>query len=400
MAQQQQPETAEQKPYEPDGFTRFLWWLATADADILKQCQADRERYRIIGIAVLVTGLFAALAWGYFFSTVVQDDIAIIGLALFFGFAILSIDRSLIAAMHRNGGKPQFMPVAFRLLLAITIGLFISQPVVLMLFKKDIHAQMVLDRQEKMDKFRKEQTEFNALKTKDIRQHIANYQKQLAQKEEQVKEYKDSYIRETDGTGGSGRIGEMAVARVKKSEYLKADEELRKLKKELEPLQLEQAEKLALVRTEDSLKEAAYSATLTDGFLSQVEALNKLTDEHPPLKQRYRLIVFIITLIEVMPLLTKLLMPKGEYDARLAALTEGSVQSSELAKEKQKELQEHYHEGAVAADKEVMDHLFRLTESQRRREAEKLVKDWEQKDGSSFQRLWTAARRLLLLHKM
>src|ERR1700754_2376303 len=92
------PDTpAEQKPYEPDGFTRFLWWLATADADILKQCQADRERYRIIGIAVLVTGLFATLAWGYFFSTVVKDDLAIIGLALFFGFAILSIDRSLIA---------------------------------------------------------------------------------------------------------------------------------------------------------------------------------------------------------------------------------------------------------------------------------------------------------------
>jgi hypothetical protein len=401
MIRQQNPETApESTSYEPDGFTRFLWWLATADADILKQCKADRERYRIIGIAVLVTGLFATLAWGYFFSTVVKDDLAIIGLALFFGFAILSIDRSLIAAMHRNGGKPQFLPVAFRLLLAVTIGLFISQPVVLMLFKKDIDAQMVLDRQQKMDVFRKEQIDYNAAKTKDIRQQIAAYESQLVQKEEQVKDYKDGYIRETDGTGGSGKIGESVIARVKKSEYLKAEEELRKLKKELAPLRLEQAEKLALLKTEDSLKEAAYSATLTDGFLSQVEALNTLTEEHPPLKQRYRLIVFIITLIEVMPLLTKLLMPKGEYDARLAALTEGSVQQSQLAQEKQRELQEHYHEGAVVADKEVMDHLFELTETQRRREAEKLVKNWEQTDGRSFQRLWASARRLLLLHKM
>ena len=298
MIRQQNPETEpESTSYEPDGFTHFLWWLATADADILKQCKADRERYRIIGIAVLVTGLFATLAWGYFFSTVVKDDLAIIGLALFFGFAILSIDRSLIAAMHRNGGKPQFLPVAFRLLLAVTIGLFISQPVVLMLFKKDIDAQMVLDRQQKMDVFRKEQTDYNAAKTKDIRQQIAAYESQLVQKEEQVKDYKDGYIRETDGTGGSGKIGESVIARVKKSEYLKAEEELRKLKKELAPLRLEQAEKLALLKTEDSLKEAAYSATLTDGFLSQVEALNTLTEEHPPLKQRYRLIVFIITLM-------------------------------------------------------------------------------------------------------
>ena len=102
------------RPKQIDGFSKFLWWLATADAEILKDCPTDKERYRIIGIAVLVTWLFATLAWGYFFSTVVEDDLVIAGLALFFGFAILSIDRSLIAAMSRNGGKPQFLPVAFR----------------------------------------------------------------------------------------------------------------------------------------------------------------------------------------------------------------------------------------------------------------------------------------------
>ncbi|MCK7554381.1 hypothetical protein MKQ70_04915 [Chitinophaga sedimenti] len=41
---------------EPDGLSRFLWWLAAADGDILKDCKADKERYRIVGIAVLVTG--------------------------------------------------------------------------------------------------------------------------------------------------------------------------------------------------------------------------------------------------------------------------------------------------------------------------------------------------------
>ena len=73
--------------------------MAAADAEVLKECRIDRERYRIIGISVLVTWLFATLAWGYFFSTVVNDEIVVAGLALFFGFAILSIDRSLIAAM-------------------------------------------------------------------------------------------------------------------------------------------------------------------------------------------------------------------------------------------------------------------------------------------------------------
>lgn len=383
-----------------NGFSKFLWWLATADAEILKDCPTDKERYRIIGIAVLVTWLFATLAWGYFFSTVVEDDLVIAGLALFFGFAILSIDRSLIAAMSRNGGKPQFLPVAFRLVLAVTIGLFISQPVVLMLFKKDIDAQMVLDRQSKLDHFRKEQAALNESLTKPLNQQIIVVNNQQAQKEEQVKEYKDSYIRETDGTGGSGKIGESSIAKVKKNEYLKSEEELRKLKKELDAQRLEKEAQLAVIRTEDSLKEQAYVATLTNGFLSQIEALNTLTDEHPPLKQRYRLIVFIITLIEIMPLLTKLLMPKGEYDERIAAMTAGNVQAAQLGLEKGQELNAHYYDAATVADKEVMDHLFRLTETQRRREAEEVVKEWEASGSKRFKQLWNNARRLLLLHKV
>lgn len=386
------------KSTEPDGWSRFLWWLATADAEVLAECKADRERYRIVGLAVLVTALFATLAWGYFFSTVVKDDLLIAGLALFFGFAVLCIDRSLIAAMQRNG-KPQFLPVAFRLLLAITIGLFISQPIVLMLFQKDVQAQMVIDRQEKMEAYRKQQIAYNAERTTRLRNQLAGFDKALADRELQVKDYKDAYIRETDGTGGSGRIGEYAVAKVKRNEYLKAEEELRKLRAETGPLREGPLQELAVIQAEDSTREAAYRATLTDGFLAQIEALNTLTEERPPLKQRYRLIVFIITLIEIMPLLTKLMMPKGEYDARLAAITAESISQSELSSIQQRQLQAHYQEGAGLADREVMDHLFELTAPTRRRESARVVEEWEQTDGRSFRKLWASARRLLLIHK-
>ncbi len=231
MTGNQQQQDPQPQPYTPDGWSRFLWWLAAADAEVLAECKSDRERYRIVGLAVLVTALFATLAWGYFFSTVVKDDLLIGGLALFFGFAVLCIDRSLIAAMQRNG-KQQFLPIAFRLVLAITIGLFISQPVVLMLFQKDVQAQMVIDRQKKMEEYRKQQTAYNAERTARLRTQISGYDKALAGKQKLVQDYKDAYIRETDGTGGSGRIGEYAVAKVKRNEYLKAEEELRQLRTE------------------------------------------------------------------------------------------------------------------------------------------------------------------------
>ncbi|GAA0535765.1 DUF4407 domain-containing protein [Chitinophaga japonensis] len=296
-----------------DGISRFLWWLAAADANILKECRTDRERYRIIGISVLVTWLFATLAWGYFFSTVTDDELVVAGLAFFFGFAILSIDRSLIAAMSGSGHR-KFLPVAFRLLLALTIGLFISQPIVLMLFQRDIQAQLVLDRQGKLEKFRGELAALNAEHKATLQGDLQQWEQQLQQKTAQVKAYKDDYIKETDGTGGTGQVGASSIARIKKTEYLKAEQELATLQRELAPRQQERQEGLAEMWQENRVKEQAYMATLTDGFLAQTEALQTLTEEHPPLRQRYRLIVLIITLIEIMPLLSKLLMPKGEYD--------------------------------------------------------------------------------------
>ncbi|TWF38939.1 uncharacterized protein DUF4407 [Chitinophaga polysaccharea] len=380
----------------PDGMTRFLWWLAAADADILKDCRTEKERYRIIGISVLVTWMFATLAWGYFFSTVVNDDMIVVGLALFFGFAILSVDRTLIAAMSRTNGSIKVMPVIFRLVLAVTIGLFISQPVVLMLFKKDIDAQLELSKQSKLDAYRAQLVKLNAGQMATLQQSLDQGKQQLAQKAAEMKVYKDSYIKETDGTGGSGRIGESDIARVKKSAYLKSEEELQTLQRAWEPQQQQLQAQIARMHSVDSTKEVVYLGTLTNGFLAQVEALQELTETHPPVKQRYRLIVFIITLIEVMPLLSKILMPKGEYDEKIAAATANGVSAAELETQTGKALQEHYQAAALAADKETVDHLFESTRDIRKEEAETLVRDWRQRENRQYHQLWQQAKKLLL----
>ncbi|SHL72193.1 protein of unknown function [Chitinophaga jiangningensis] len=381
---------------EPDAITKFLWWLAAADSSILKECRTEKERYRIIGIAVFVTWMFATIAWGYFFSTIVNDDLIILALALFFGFAILSIDRTLIAAMTRSNGNTKWLPVIFRLVLAITIGLFISQPVVLMLFKKDITAQLEISKQDKIDAYKASLVKQNASQLTTLTRDLEKLNKQLSQKEADTKGYKDGYLAETDGTGGSGRIGEQAVARAKKSAWLSSEEELATLRKQLAPDQEALQSQLANMRTADSLKVLAYTETLTDGFLAQTEALHELTASHPPLQQRYRLIVFIITLIEIMPLLSKLLMPRGEYDERLAAATQEAVTASQMEVEKGKELMEYYKERAVSADRELMDYLFEESNAIRRERAADMVNQWRNNAHSPIKEFWLQAKRLFL----
>src|SRR6476620_11539822 len=110
---------AQREAFVPSRFTKFLWWLATAEPEILQDCVVDRNRYRIIGMSVLGTWLFATFTWMYFFSTMVSPWMAV-PLGIFMGGIILSIDRALIKGITRNN-KRKVAPLLLRGILALTI---------------------------------------------------------------------------------------------------------------------------------------------------------------------------------------------------------------------------------------------------------------------------------------
>ena len=122
---------------EYPAFTRFLWWLATAEKKLLAGTAIDSNRYSIVGMTVLATWCFATLAWTYFFSTVTANSWWAVPLGIFMGFIILTIDRALIKSINRRISN-QWLPVLFRIILAGVIGLFMAQPALLYLFKKEI----------------------------------------------------------------------------------------------------------------------------------------------------------------------------------------------------------------------------------------------------------------------
>ena len=87
---------SQRETYSPSAFTEFLWWLSTAEKEILATAVIDRNRYRIIGMSVLTTWAFATFTWIYFFLTIVDAVLMALALGLFMGFVILTIDRALI----------------------------------------------------------------------------------------------------------------------------------------------------------------------------------------------------------------------------------------------------------------------------------------------------------------
>ena len=139
---------SQRESYTPSQFTEFLWWLSTAEKEILVDSVVDRNRYRIIGMTVLATWAFASFTWTYFFSTIVDSILIAVFLGLFMGFIILTIDRALIKGITKFN-KKKFTPLLFRGLLALTIGTFMAQPAVLYMFDKEIKLQASLDNEKK-----------------------------------------------------------------------------------------------------------------------------------------------------------------------------------------------------------------------------------------------------------
>src|SRR6478735_4573437 len=220
--------------YSPSGFTRFLWWLSTAEKEIIVDCHIDRNRYAITGMAVLGTWLFATLAWTYFFSTVVTGFWTALLLGIFMGGIILGIDRALIKGITASN-KNKVTPLLFRAVLAITIGTFMAQPALLYLFDKEVHMQISLDNEgKKRTKLQQLDSLYAAQKT-ELLNEKNTLQLQLSNKYNEVSNAREAFIAETDGTGGSGKIGLRDIAKAKQNEYSKLDNDYTQLNGSLQP---------------------------------------------------------------------------------------------------------------------------------------------------------------------
>lgn len=386
---------SQRENYIPSKFTRFLWWLSTAEKDLIQDCTVDRNRYTITGMAVLGTGLFATLAWSYFFSTVVNNTIIAVLLGLFMGLIILGIDRALIKGITASN-KRKAAPILFRLILALTIGTFMAQPALLYLFNKEIHVQISLDNeQRKMAK----QHELDSLYEPSItrlQQQKNVLQKEIGLKYNEVSNSRNAFIAETDGTGGSGKIGLKDIARAKQNEYLKLDGEYNQLVTQNKP-KLNNADSALNVINQTKQKEMQlFNTLMNDGFLTQIEALHHLIQNNAAAQFRYYLLIIILVLIELMPVIAKSLLPDGTYDekVRLREIMEKQITETNIQFEGR--LKEMYNRIAFEQDSEFIREFFDEIRNERKQKMVTNIQRWKESDSGSFDKLWETLKRDVL----
>lgn len=373
--------------YAPSGFTRFLWWLSTAEKELIKDCTVDRNRYAITGMTVLCTWLFATLAWSYFFSTVMTNKIVAILSGIFMGLVILSIDRALIKGITVKN-KHKLTPILFRLVLALTIGTFMTQPALLYLFDKEIHVQISLDNEKRKMSKQQELDSLYKQRVEDVQKRKIILQQQLQSKYNEVAASRAAFIAETDGTGGSGRVGLKDIARAKQNEYQKLNDDYNQLKNETEPGIKSADSALQTIQSEKQKEMMAFNSLMNDGFLTRIESLQHLIQNNSAAQFRYYLLIIILVLIELMPVIAKSLLPEGTYDEKVRLREEMERHVTALNIEQEGKLKELYNRVAYEQDSDFIRSFFDEAKNERRKKMMVKFKQWNESGEDSFDKLW------------
>jgi len=386
---------SQRESYTPTRWHRFLWWLSTAEKEFLTDSITDRNRYAIIGMTVLCTWVFATLSWSYFFSTTVNSIPAAIALGLLMGGIILSIDRALIKGINQFN-RNRLLPFLLRGILALTIGLFMAQPALLYLFSKEVHLQISLDNEQKK-KLKMQQEDSLFLRSKnELITTRGTLQAQLNNKYAEVAAARNAFIAETDGTGGSGKVGLKDIAKAKQAEYLKSDREYAELQSRLLPSIASADSSLRTIDVAQAQERAAFNGLLNDGFLTRIEALDHLVTENGALRFRYYLLITLLMLIELMPILAKSLLPPGAYDEKVRLRETMEKEMAKSNTEKEHQLKELYNRLAFEQDSQFIAEFFEDAAKERKEKLKTQWENWRQDEKKSMDNVWDDTKRFLL----
>lgn len=387
---------SEKETYTPTRWRKFLWWLSTAEEELITNCVIDRNRYAIVGMTVLGTWLFATLAWTYFFSTVTSSVIASLLLGLFMGGIILSIDRALIKGIAKNNKRKAF-PLVFRILLALTIGLFMAQPALLYLFDKEIKVQVSIDNEQRKKNKRISQDSVYATSKKELTDQKAALQLQLDNRYAEVSAARDRFISETDGTGGSRKIGLKDIAQAKQREYQQLDANYIVLKEQLTP-QIQRIDSQLLIFEKNILQEQAnFEVLLNNGFITRIEALNHLVSNNTAVAFRYYLLVAILMLIELMPVIAKTLLPDGSYDEKVRLRESLEKTLTQKNHERELALKELHNQTVFEQDSEFIKSGIEEANKVRNEHIKHTMTNWKNEPGNSLKSTWNEMKKNLLL---
>jgi len=158
---------------------QVFFWLSGAGGETLAQCpEWEQRKYVAFGATVLVPTVFAFIAGAYALSTIAESTLVIFTVAAIWALIIMTIDRALLSIyrsyqkLHQKVGQ-----FALRILVAALMGVTISHPLTLLLFKDTISGVVETERQADVESVRAVATTSKAA----VETKIADLESQIAE---------------------------------------------------------------------------------------------------------------------------------------------------------------------------------------------------------------------------
>ena len=360
---------------------KFLWWCAGAHQDLLKQFPSEHAKHSGLGGVLLATLVLASLAAGYAIYTVFDNWVYAIGFGIIWGLIIFNFDRFLVSTMRKYGisKRKQLWMAVPRLALALLIGFTIARPLEMKIFEKEINVKMTENLHKKIqlnDSLLTLENEKQINDATNERQRLITRKDAI---EDTLHKLQTAYVQEADGTGGSGQRGIEDLTHLKMNAFDQVRTQFGPEVLQLERKIAAQDDILtnAKASMEQKRQDYATAATTNMGFLERNKALSDLSGEESSVFWSCLLISLLIILIEIGPVLSKLIMPIGPYDIALAKEELIQMAADENHIRADKEMRNEKKKVFFQRQKEMSDQLVnKLTELQKKN-IDKELDQWE-----------------------
>lgn len=278
----------------------FFIWCSGASVEIVKKCD-DKEisKYTNIGIVVFCVAFLSIFSATYFLSFAFNTEGTnfvwlYLPIGIIWGFIILSLDRAIVSTISKNDTLSiQILKSIPRILLALMIGVVVATPLEFKIFEKEVNNEINISLSKKVEDD----------SAKNIQNEINTKKQEITKKEKTKEDARINLKNEVEGKTGQG-IGYGHYARLYKEEFDKATQELNKVNSELTTLETQKVSILNSLDLEGKVDE--YKAKKI-GVIERVKVLYSLGNIHLA-------ITLLFVLVELLPLLTKLMSNKGGYD--------------------------------------------------------------------------------------
>lgn len=361
--------------------SKFLWWCAGAHQELLRQFPSEHTKYAGLGGVILATFVLAAISSGYALYSVFGNFWWALVFAFVWGAIIFNFDRFLVSTMRKYGlsRQKQLWMAVPRMLLALLIGVTIARPLELKIFEKEIDTRVAQNIHSKVlmnDSLLQRESQ------QQLQTAVAERNRLLLRKdamEDTLHRLQQSYVQEADGTGGSGQRGIESLTRLKMDAYANL---LRQSAPELAQLQLSIAVQDSIIAAnragmEEKRRKYEDAVKANVGFLERNKALNDLSNEESSVWWAELLISALIVLIEIGPILSKLIMQVGPYDIALAKEELLQMAAAENEMRRDKEVNFTKRKRFYESQQEVSEQLAEKMKALQQKHIDEELDKWE-----------------------